>query len=336
MKLTSNYKLKKPDGNDVVNIQDLNDNSDKIDLEIKKVNSSLKDCTKNIDQLSNPNLLINKEFKINQRNQEIYNKANNYTVDRWISFYNPTIKVINDGIQINSGTEGNGGIRQYFEDNFFNNYGNQDITLSIKTRNINGNWLLGLYIWNIETDKNVFEPQPKTINSSGVHSITFKLPENINTYKSRVTFLFYSQERNKICEVNYAKLELGSVATPFVPRSYGEELALCQRYYFRNRWFSTRIANFGSGIITTQSYRYPATMRITPTVRPLIDKQVQAIRTMDYSVNIVNPSVEQIKPRQSGIINEEMIDFQFDSNLEVKDYNLEIKDYAYEFDSEIY
>ncbi|HBJ1645643.1 TPA: hypothetical protein LA462_000088 [Clostridium botulinum] len=43
MKLTSNYSLKKPDGSDVVNIQDINDNSDKIDLELKKVDSSLKE-----------------------------------------------------------------------------------------------------------------------------------------------------------------------------------------------------------------------------------------------------------------------------------------------------
>ena len=32
-------------------------------------------------------------------------------------------------------------------------------------------------------------------------------------------------------EVGWVKLELGSVATPFVPRSYGEELLLSQRYY---------------------------------------------------------------------------------------------------------
>ncbi|WP_243428923.1 hypothetical protein [Clostridium botulinum] len=43
MKLTSNYSLKKPDGSDVVNVQDFNDNSDKIDLELKKVDWSLKD-----------------------------------------------------------------------------------------------------------------------------------------------------------------------------------------------------------------------------------------------------------------------------------------------------
>ena len=37
MKLTANLGLKKPDGNDVVNIDDFNYNSDKIDLEFNKI-----------------------------------------------------------------------------------------------------------------------------------------------------------------------------------------------------------------------------------------------------------------------------------------------------------
>ena len=31
--------------------------------------------------------------------------------------------------------------------------------------------------------------------------------------------------------IEWVKLELGECATPFVPRSYGEELLLSQRYY---------------------------------------------------------------------------------------------------------
>ncbi|NFG25625.1 hypothetical protein FC777_00525 [Clostridium botulinum] len=51
MKLTSNYSLKKPEGSDVVNVQDFNDNSDKIDLELKKVDSSLKDIANKVDNI---------------------------------------------------------------------------------------------------------------------------------------------------------------------------------------------------------------------------------------------------------------------------------------------
>ena len=35
-------------------------------------------------------------------------------------------------------------------------------------------------------------------------------------------------------EFTQVQLELGKVATPFEHRSYGEELALCQRYYFKS------------------------------------------------------------------------------------------------------
>ena len=58
------------------------------------------------------------------------------------------------------------------------------------------------------------------------------------------------------------QLEVGSVATDFEQRSYGEELALCQRYYQKTR--------NGTGISTnsTTSYLtvgYATTMRTTPT-----------------------------------------------------------------------
>ena len=34
-------------------------------------------------------------------------------------------------------------------------------------------------------------------------------------------------------EISQVQVELGKVATPFEHRSYAEELALCQRYYYR-------------------------------------------------------------------------------------------------------
>ena len=70
-------------------------------------------------------------------------------------------------------------------------------------------------------------------------------------------------------EVANCQLELGKVATPFEYRSYGEELALCQRYYYKST---------GSVYVAGQSYavspsvdglrvpwNFPVTMRANPT-----------------------------------------------------------------------
>lgn len=48
------------------------------------------------DNISNPNLLINPDFKINQRGQNSYSSTkDNYTVDRW-KLYNSTLTVNSD------------------------------------------------------------------------------------------------------------------------------------------------------------------------------------------------------------------------------------------------
>lgn len=63
------------------------------------------------------------------------------------------------------------------------------------------------------------------------------------------------------------KLEEDSVATDYVPRSYGEELALCQRYYFRP---SDDLAASGQCYSTTRGaaiFQFPVTMRADPTLQ---------------------------------------------------------------------
>jgi len=65
------------------------------------------------------------------------------------------------------------------------------------------------------------------------------------------------------------QLEAGSVATPFETRQYGQELALCQRYYFEERKpiygtfsvgrvFNSKTPQFG--------YKFPTPMRTLPSV----------------------------------------------------------------------
>lgn len=68
-------------------------------------------------------------------------------------------------------------------------------------------------------------------------------------------------------DITGVQLELGSVATPFEHRSYGEELALCQRYYLRLVPATTScfIPHYGQTSNHMRgAYYLPCEMRATP------------------------------------------------------------------------
>ena len=65
------------------------------------------------------------------------------------------------------------------------------------------------------------------------------------------------------------QMEIGSVATPFEHRSFGEELALCQRYFYElvsgfNKSFA--MGAYYTANLITSDIRFPVTMRATPSV----------------------------------------------------------------------
>jgi len=71
-------------------------------------------------------------------------------------------------------------------------------------------------------------------------------------------------------QITGVQLEIGETATPFEHRSYGDELARCQRYYHQTdlsgyqRYDSSAYADTTSRVYTTPSL--PQTMRATPTI----------------------------------------------------------------------
>ena len=72
-------------------------------------------------------------------------------------------------------------------------------------------------------------------------------------------------------QITGVQLEVGSVATPFEHRSYGEELALCQRYYQRFNQNASNYIRIGVAVGTGSNAGYmmvslPSVMRATPTL----------------------------------------------------------------------
>jgi len=66
------------------------------------------------------------------------------------------------------------------------------------------------------------------------------------------------------------QLEVGSVATPFEHRSYGEELALCQRYYYMHVQGNGETITFAANYYSSSTFEahipFPVTMRTDPSL----------------------------------------------------------------------
>jgi hypothetical protein len=67
--------------------------------------------------------------------------------------------------------------------------------------------------------------------SSGTAPRTWQIYQTVN--RASGTNLNLGTSTNDYCQITGIQMELGKVATPFEHRSYGEELALCQRYFER-------------------------------------------------------------------------------------------------------
>ena len=71
-------------------------------------------------------------------------------------------------------------------------------------------------------------------------------------------------------EITGVQFEVGSQVTPFEHRSYGEELSLCQRYYFNTGGYAYGGSSWHpNGAAPEDAYgsaRFPTTMRASPTI----------------------------------------------------------------------
>lgn len=83
-------------------------------------------------------------------------------------------------------------------------------------------------------------------------------------------------------EIAQVQIEVGKVATPFEHRSYGEELALCQRYFVRFDGNTEHVGHNYNGSSIDINVALPVYMRATPTLF-CEDTQNNANRASVYS-----------------------------------------------------
>lgn len=189
-------------------------------------------------KFSNPNLLINPNFKINQRGSTTYTTG--YTVDRWrvaSATLNATTKTLSNPNSIG------GTLFQYLEGS---NTGTFTVTLNAisVTGTVCFSWKDGTTYKRGATIKN------------GINTYTFSA--------SSLTCVGIEAYAGASIQLDYMKLEEGSVATHFVTPNKAEELAKCQYYtVVFEPWRTILNANTDSSVINIDTR---CKMRTKPTV----------------------------------------------------------------------
>ena len=118
----------------------------------------------------------------------------------------------------------------------FGTSGSADVDYTAQTVNLTASWQLFSFQFTVASMSG------KTINSGSFFSVA------IGQYSSSSTAAWE-------LDITNVQLELGSVATDFEHRSYGEELALCQRYYQLNasstgQTYSSTVGTFAINLFT--------------------------------------------------------------------------------------
>lgn len=174
--------------------------------------------------LSNPNLLINADFRnpVNQRG-ETSHSSSGYWIDRWEQYLDfGIISLTTDGISIDASSTPVS-LRQKLEspDKYLNRTMTFSICIRLDTTDASGTIYIGCP--NVTNEVGL-----RTTGVDGefrVVSVTFTL-DSYNTFIAPSIYLGKGK-----ATVMWAKLEEGEIATPFRPRLYAEELQLCKRYF---------------------------------------------------------------------------------------------------------
>jgi hypothetical protein len=223
--------------------------------------------------LSNRNMVINGSFTVAQRglsggSTSLYA----YTLDRWLA--NGSITSWSQtGSQKNVlrvVTQAGTGIAQRIESNGANFVIGNTYTLSFKVNPTVADVEIGItfrngssFLSNVVAVTDVSSQVTAGSYSTVTYTFTLSETADISTYASHNMQVYIGSSVVNTLDLMEVQLEVGDTATPFEHRSYGDELARCQRYYEKSGvLYLTHYSDSSSQI---SNYPYRVIKRATPT-----------------------------------------------------------------------
>lgn len=229
-------------------------------------------CLRELNNIfGNTNLLVNGDFQVWQRGNSFdASVSERYSADRWIR-RNLTTKVnkLDKGLRISNGggQTDSCGIGQPI-DNIEALLG-KTVTLSVKVTKLTGKWKLCMTKANNGAHVSGFEEVSAFITTTGVHTVTFNVPSTKNYKYHSIQLYSTTISTSDAIEIEYIKMEEGSIPTCNLRLPYIVELLECQRYY--NKFpvvYSTRRKAWSSDASKTLVPALPFTdMRGEPTIK---------------------------------------------------------------------
>ena len=211
-----------------------------------------------LSELANPNILINSNFKINQRGATVYNSSNyGYSVDRWA---------------LTSGSAAWKNSRLVPKDNgsitVYNNYSAAiDVNQPIERGVIISGETYTLSATVDGVRKSVTFVADIDMSAASI-TFTNAVVEFAKFYNSNTDYrVILRTNAGEIVTFNNVKLEHGNIATAYVPPDPSIEIVKCQRFYHARRYEVPIIYNPGKGNYGGGQVNFPVTMRVAPTIK---------------------------------------------------------------------
>lgn len=232
---------------------------DKADVGHTHTVADITDCV----EPSNPNLLTNPDFRVNQRGMTEYSSG--YSADRWFVEGNKcTVTAGADGVLIKSAIKLDSNAHVFWQ-KAENPLAPGKYTLSLNVLEVSGVWSARIRTVNASGD--YVDSYYTSVLHNGVNKVSVDLSEG--EYISAVSVgINKGTEAGNSLKLAWVKLEVGDGATPFVPPDPATELAKCQRYLYVLRGSLLR-AGLAEAYSTSYAIFYlyaPASFRTIPSV----------------------------------------------------------------------